>query len=98
MDLGIRPEHIYIIEPHRHTERTEEEYGKLMVEVKVVEPLGRETLIRGALPGSGTMLNIQAGAVVRLHPSERLFLQLDLSQLFIFDSATGDKLYPQISL
>jgi multiple sugar transport system ATP-binding protein len=102
-DLGIRPEDIYLNEQHRRTEHTEQELGELVVEVKVVEPLGRETLIRGGLPNSGVMLNIQTGANVRLHPSDgaerppqrgdRLSLKLDLDKLFVFDSATGDKLY-----
>jgi multiple sugar transport system ATP-binding protein len=102
-DLGIRPEDIYLNEQHRRTEHTEQELGELVVEVKVVEPLGRETLIRGGLPNSGVMLNIQTGANVRPHPGDgaerppqrgdRLSLKLDLDKLFVFDSATGDKLY-----
>lgn len=100
-DLGIRPEDITINEPPRRKES--QEIGELVVEVKVVEPLGRETLIRGGLPGSSVMLNIQTGADVRPHggdsvdrPSlrgDRLSLKLDLDKLFVFDSATGDKLY-----
>ncbi|WP_414583281.1 ABC transporter ATP-binding protein [Scytonema sp. PCC 10023] len=90
-DLGIRPEDIYLNEPPRRQER--QELGELVVEVKVVEPLGRETLIRGGLPGSSVMLNIQTGADVRPHPGDRLSLKLDLDKLFVFDSATGDKLY-----
>ena len=102
-DLGIRPEDIYLNEQQRRTEHTEQELGELVVEVKVVEPLGRETLIRGGLPNSGVMLNIQTGANVRLYPGDgaerppqrgdRLSLKLDLDKLFVFDSATGDKLY-----
>jgi multiple sugar transport system ATP-binding protein len=108
-NLGIRPEHIYINEPQRRREasalggfpdlkqlaqRREEEGGELMVEVKVVEPLGRETLIRASLPGSSVLLNVQVGGGVRLHPGDRMKLQLDLNQLFIFDSSTGETLYP----
>ncbi len=49
-DLGIRPENIYLSEPHkRRDHRGQQELGELIVEVKVVEPLGRETLIRGGL-------------------------------------------------
>ncbi|BAZ31713.1 ABC transporter-related protein [Cylindrospermum sp. NIES-4074] len=90
-NLGIRPEHIYINEPPR---RRQEEGGELTVEVKVVEPLGRETLIRASLPGSSVLLNVQVGGGVRLHPGDRMKLQLDLNQLFIFDSSTGETLYP----
>jgi multiple sugar transport system ATP-binding protein len=94
-DLGIRPEHIYINEPPRRQERQEEEGEGLVVEVKVVEPLGRETLIRGSLPGSSVLLNVQVGGGVRLHPGERLSLQLDLNQLFVFDQNTGTRIYPE---
>jgi multiple sugar transport system ATP-binding protein len=93
-DLGIRPEHIYFNEPQRRRERREEELGELEVEVKVVEPLGRETLIRGGLVGlSGVLVNVQAGADVRLRSGDRLTLELDMHQLFVFDASTGEALY-----
>jgi multiple sugar transport system ATP-binding protein len=93
-DLGIRPEHIYFNEPQKRPEHKEQALG-LVVEVKVVEPLGRETLIRTNLAGSGVMLSIQTGANNgRFHPGARLSLQLDLNELFVFDSATGKRLYP----
>jgi multiple sugar transport system ATP-binding protein len=81
-DLGIRPEHIFINKPPSRQEGNE---SLLVVEVKVVEPLGRETLIRAGLPGSAVVLNIQVGGDVRLHPGDRLSLQLDLNHLFVFD-------------
>ncbi len=103
-DLGIRPEHIYINEPQRSRERREEEVvnsplptphsSLLEVEVRVVEPLGRETLIRGGLPGlSGVGVNVQGGADVRLRSGDRLTLKLDLNQLFVFDASTGQALF-----
>lgn len=90
-DLGIRPEHIEVFEPHRHREQ---EVAHLVAEVKVVEPLGRETLIRAGLPGSGVQLNIQATPDVRPRPGDRLSLELDLDQVLVFDPTTGDRLYP----
>ncbi|ARV62059.1 sugar ABC transporter ATP-binding protein [Nostocales cyanobacterium HT-58-2] len=107
-DLGIRPENIYLKELPKTTqkseqrkpllttleEQTEQELAELIVEVKLVEPLGRETLIRGGLPGSGVILNIQTGANVSPHPGDRLSLELDLDKLFVFNPATGDRLYP----
>jgi len=83
-NLGIRPEHIAIVKQAPH----------LTVEVKVVEPLGREILIRAGLLGAGVQLNIQAAPDVRLRPGDRLSLELDLNQLFVFDPSTGDTLYP----
>jgi multiple sugar transport system ATP-binding protein len=105
-DLGIRPEHITIkideppsrpraAMPDRAVVRQEEELGGLSVEVKVVEPLGRETLIRASLPGSMGVINIQTSADVRPRPGDRLSLQLDLNQLFVFDTATGDRISPE---
>lgn len=94
-DLGIRPEHIYINEPQSYREHREGEAGELMVEVKVVEPLGRETLIRAGLPGSTALLNIQVGGDVRPRPGDRLSLQLDLNELFVFDPKTGDRILPE---
>ncbi|RAM50770.1 MAG: sugar ABC transporter ATP-binding protein [Hapalosiphonaceae cyanobacterium JJU2] len=93
-DLGVRPESININEPQSRREHREEEFAELVVEVKVVEPLGRETLIRAGLPGSGVLVNVQVGADVRPRPGDRLTLEIDLSQLFVFDTATGDRLYP----
>jgi multiple sugar transport system ATP-binding protein len=94
-DLGIRPEHIYIKEPQRLREHREENLGELFVEVKVVEPLGRETLIRVSLPTSSVLLNVQIAGNVAVHPGDRLSLQLDLSQLFVFDVKTGDRIFPE---
>lgn len=93
LDLGIRPEHIYISEPPKEQEQ-QQELGSLVVEVKVVEPLGRETLIRAGLSGVSEMINIQATGIVPVHPGEKLNLKLDLSQLFVFDVTTGSRLYP----
>ena len=93
-DLGIRPEDIYINEPQRRREHRGEELGELVGEVKLIEPLGRETLIRAGLPDSTALLNVQVGGDVRLRVGDRLSLQLDLSRLFIFDSNTGDRISP----
>lgn len=101
-DLGIRPEHILIVrqETLPPSPLLAREVGErenvpyLTVEVKVVEPLGREILIRASLLGSGVQLNIQAAPDLRLRPGDRISLQLDLDQLFVFDAATGDTLCP----
>ncbi|MGM3304936.1 ABC transporter ATP-binding protein [Anabaena sp. WFMT] len=110
-NLGIRPEHIYIQEINvdaqaasrrvlqrrrERGERGEEEWGGLVAEVKVVEPLGRETLIRASLPGSSGFINVQLGGDVRLYPGEHLNLQLDLNQLFVFDTSTGERIFPMV--
>jgi len=93
-DLGIRPEHVYMNEPQRRREQTEEELGELAVEVRVVEPLGRETLIRAGLLGTSVMMNVQVGGDMRLRPGDRLSLELEMDKLFVFDSASGDRVFP----
>ena len=89
VSLGIRPEHIQIASA---------EDAHLQIEVTVVEPLGRETLIRGILPEgdrkSPQFINLQTGPTVNPKPGERLSLQFDLERLFVFDSITGERLYP----
>jgi multiple sugar transport system ATP-binding protein len=97
LDLGIRPEHIQINHSPLQKDgsnRVSTHSPLIEVEVKVVEPLGRETLIRVGLPGSTAVVNIQAGAGVNPRPGDRLTLELDLNELFVFDSASGDKLFP----
>ena len=100
-DLGIRPEHIVIashIASHKHKEDTDEStnhFAQLKLIVDVVEPLGRETLVRGTLPGCSVPLNLHAPAYWRGYPGDRLTVQLDLDQLFIFDAKTGKIIYPK---
>jgi multiple sugar transport system ATP-binding protein len=95
VDLGIRPEHIEVaglINP-KGTEDTENT-SQLAMEVNVVEPLGRETLVRGCLTESEILLDILAPSDWQGHPGDRIGIQLDLDQLFVFDPTTGDALYP----
>lgn len=86
-ELGIRPEHMAIAPESGNT-------APLTVEVKVVEPLGRETLIRASLPNSSNLVNVQAPAALNSSPGDRLSVHLDLDRLFIFDPSTGQTLYP----
>ena len=82
-DLGIRPENIYINQAAK---------DGLVVEVKVLEPLGRETLIRAEIVG--VQINVQGGRDERSQIGDRISLELDLDQLFVFDTTTGKTLYP----
>ncbi|MBE9225533.1 ABC transporter ATP-binding protein [Phormidium sp. LEGE 05292] len=94
LDLGIRPEHIEVIEPQRRREHREEGRGELFVEVKVIEPLGRETLVRVNLSGLDLQMDVLASGNWRGRVGDRISVQFDLNQLFIFDPATGNTLYP----
>ncbi|NJK68846.1 MAG: ABC transporter ATP-binding protein [Microcoleus sp. CSU_2_2] len=101
-DLGIRPENIEIFtrstveNDNLKTDLWALDKVPLEVEVKVVEPLGRETLIRASLPllDAATTLQVQVPASVRLRSGDRLTVQLDFDRLFVFDPSTGEALYP----
>ncbi len=84
VDIGIRPEFIKV-EPNLSE-------GSLSVTVEVVEPLGRETLIRAFLTSepSQTLNLVTQG--ISPSPGDRLAISPDLSQLMIFDTQTGDRL------
>ncbi|XGV99905.1 MAG: ABC transporter ATP-binding protein [Leptolyngbya sp. BL-A-14] len=85
-DLGIRPEHLQI----------SPEAGHLQVEVTVVEPLGREVLVQAKLPV--TLAPQSPTIAFQCHPEQcprvgdRLWLTMDLRQLFVFDAETGKTL------
>lgn len=87
-DLGIRPEHLQLCANSEH----------LMVEAIVIEPLGRETLVRAIVPSQGNaaqqIINLQVSPNQSVKPGDRLPLQLDLLHLIVFDPATGQRLVP----
>ncbi|MEC4982630.1 MAG: ABC transporter ATP-binding protein [Oscillatoria sp. PMC 1068.18] len=88
-NLGIRPEDILA-----RSSESGENLGKLSVEVELVEPLGRETLIRGKLPNSEVTLNFIAPASWQESPGSQVAIQLDLEKLFVFDPTSGKTVYP----
>ncbi|MDV2990446.1 MAG: Oligosaccharides import ATP-binding protein MsmX [Chroococcidiopsis sp. SAG 2025] len=92
IDLGIRPEDIYVNESSSSQNTTH--CSSLTTHLKVVEPLGREILVRGNVPGTSLLLNVQISPDVNLRVGDRLSLQLDLNRLFVFEPATGERLYP----
>ncbi|MEM9274643.1 MAG: sn-glycerol-3-phosphate ABC transporter ATP-binding protein UgpC [Cyanobacteria bacterium P01_F01_bin.143] len=81
LELGIRPEHITII---ANTEITKD-LVTLAVEIDVIEPLGKEILIRGTFPDSHCSINLFAPANWQGHKGDRLTIKLDEQQFFIFD-------------
>jgi multiple sugar transport system ATP-binding protein len=78
-DLGIRPELIQVA-----TDQT-----MLRAEVTVIEPLGRETLVRANLMGTDQSLALLVDPSLGVQMGDRLGLALDLSALRVFDPATG---------
>ncbi|MER3434211.1 MAG: sugar ABC transporter ATP-binding protein [Leptolyngbya sp. ERB_1_1] len=79
-DLGIRPEHLSVNaqEPH------------CIAEVSVIEPLGREVLVRAVLEGRS--INLQTDPALNLKVGDRLPLRFDLDRMFLFDPISGDRL------
>lgn len=82
VDLGIRPEAIQVI--------SELAAGHLSVMVDVVEPLGRENLIRSSLLAEPEQtLNLVTEGALLPQAGECLTLKFDLEQLRVFDVTTG---------
>jgi multiple sugar transport system ATP-binding protein len=90
VDLGIRPEAMEIVEGTPIPETNEVKKGQLMMEVSIVEPLGRETLVRGYLPESEVRLDVLANADWRGCAGDRIQVQLDFDQLYVFEPTTGN--------
>ena len=88
LELGIRPEDITII---CETEIAED-IVSLTIEIDIVEPLGKEILIRGNFPDSHLAINLFAPGNWQGQKGDLLTIRLDLQRLFIFDAHTGKTL------
>ena len=82
-DLGIRPEHLSVNVQNPHC----------VAEVTVIEPLGREVLVRAVL--GGRSINLQTDPALKLEVGDRLPLRFNVDRVFLFDSMTGDRVYPK---
>jgi multiple sugar transport system ATP-binding protein len=93
-DLGIRPEFVKIAGGDRET--ITDSSDRLIVDVSLIEPLGKETLVRVNLPETNLSINLHAPGSWRGKIGDRIFVELDLEQLFIFDASSGQTLtkYP----
>lgn len=87
VDLGIRPEHLQILPTS-----AQEDGDCLVVEVDVVEPLGRESNIKGIVMGSNIGLNLVVDGQDRHQKGDRLTVKFDLDRLFVFDVNNGQTL------
>ena len=85
IDLGIRPEHIAL----QNSDLAIDDSNCIVLQVELVEPLGRETLIKVVDPESNSKLNLLASPHWQSQPGDRLAVKFDLEQLFIFDSDSG---------
>ena len=84
-EIGIRPEHITLQDSTLVSENSD----SIVLQVDLVEPLGRETLIKAIAPESNLGLNLLTNAHWRGQKGDRLAVKFDLEQLFIFDSDSG---------
>jgi multiple sugar transport system ATP-binding protein len=85
VDLGIRPEAMQVI--------PDLAAGHITVAVDVVEPLGRENLIRASLLGEAEQpLNLVTEGSLLPQVGDHLTLKFDLDQLRVFDAINGELL------
>lgn len=91
--LGIRPENTRLtFKENADTETVN--LLRLTVEVAIVEPLGKEILVRGKLPETETILNFYAPIFWEGKRGDCATIELDSDWLFIFAPNTGETLYP----
>lgn len=91
INLGIRPEHLSLC--------SADEANSLRVEVQLVEPLGREILVRSILPDAQTSaptdvpapIQFQVMPSVQIRPGDRVSLRLDFDHLLVFEPETGKR-------
>jgi multiple sugar transport system ATP-binding protein len=85
--LGIRPEHITLSQSEV---ALNDEH--LVLTVNLVEPLGREILVKATAPESNLTLNLIADAGWQGQSGDRLWVKFAQEKLFIFDSNSGKTL------
>ncbi len=79
VDLGIRPEHIYV--------SSAEEKDTIPVTVYVVEPLGTETIINVKMDDS--IVKIKVPKEIDLMPGSKIWIKFDMDRIHVFDRKTG---------
>ena len=89
-ELGIRPEHIFTASTHSTSEQT----ASVIVEIDLIEPLGKEILVRANLADSHLVVNFSTPAQWQGKKGDRLSVELDLAHLFVFEPDRGQTLYP----
>lgn len=82
-DLGIRPEELMLLPAENSQE--------LAVVVILVEPLGKEILVRAQVLGTAINMNFLAPASWSGSSGEQISVYFDRTQLYLFDPSTGDR-------
>ena len=91
LSLGIRPEAISVAQNHSSMNPI----PHIKAEVDIVEPLGREILVRAILQEMDIALNFFAPMVWSGKRGDLISLDFPLERLFLFDPTTGACLYPR---
>ena len=94
LNIGIRPEYLTLV--------PNSDLDTLIVTVRSIETLGRETLLKAQIDGTSTpidLLTTPTSPTPSANSSapiigDRLAIKLDPHWLFIFDPSTGRKLFP----
>ncbi len=84
-DLGLRPEKISL-EPLPDT-------VSLLVDIILVEPLGRETLVKAQIQGSNIVIDLIAPPGWVSKPGTNFPVYFHLADLYFFDPTTGDRVF-----
>lgn len=88
--LGIRPEAMTMTDSF-----SPQKNAHLTLKVELIEPLGRETLLRGQVLGSSERVNFFVSGIWQGEPHETLSVKIDINQLFIFHESQGNRIYPK---
>jgi len=76
--FGVRPEHFQVVAA---------EASGIPIQIKLVEPLGSDTLIHFEIAGTGAIARVDPSLKPKL--GERLFLKPQTDKVHLFDAATG---------
>jgi multiple sugar transport system ATP-binding protein len=94
IELGIRPEHLLVQPQSVLTEsQADANTAQLQVRITLVEPLGRENLIRAVLVEDESQpLNLVTAGQRCPHLGEQLTVGFNLEHLTIFDPSSGQRI------
>jgi multiple sugar transport system ATP-binding protein len=76
--FGVRPEHFEVVAT---------ESSGIPIQIKLVEPLGSDTLIHFDLAGTSAIARVDPS--LKPKPGERLFLRPQAGKTHLFEAATG---------
>ncbi|MBL1211505.1 ABC transporter ATP-binding protein [Geminocystis sp. GBBB08] len=83
-DLGLRPEFITVINDNQ-----EKSGNTILLEVEVIEPLGKEILVTATIIDSDISINLLLPIQWAGKRGDRLKVEFNLDKLYLFDPTTG---------